>query len=169
MSGVWLWPLVTRPGRDCLCNAPPTPQRPDQYHHRPARRGVTEAGAGQPPSEAINLQSTETESPSLQPDCGANVQPIVSHTWISINLQIISSHDTWSPHRMWEKAGWVREARGRRTMHWLLPEQNSIPMTTSASAGRGRHSSESVTALSKSTKIIICTVIILQHNLYLCW
>ena len=108
-------------------------------------------------------------APPLHPDCGANVQAIVSHTWISINLQIISSHDTWSPHRMWEKAGWAQEALARRTMHCDLPEQNSIPMTTSASAGRGRHSSQSVTALSQSTKIIICTVIILQHILYLCW
>ena len=33
-------------------------------------------------------------APPLHPDCGANVQPIVSHTWICINLQIISSHDT---------------------------------------------------------------------------
>lgn len=73
-----VWCLaVTRPGRDCLCVAPLTPQRPDQYHHRPGRvlrrPGL---GAGQPPSEAINLQSTESLRPSppsrLRGQCPGN-------------------------------------------------------------------------------------------------
>ena len=75
-----VWCLaVTRPGRDCLSVAPLTPQRPDQYHHRPRRGGVLRRpglGAGQPPSEAINLQSTESLRPSppsrLRGQCPVN-------------------------------------------------------------------------------------------------
>ena len=93
-----VWCLaVTRPGRDCLYVAPLTPQRPDQYHHRSSRggcyrgRGWEQASLHQRLSTYNQLRAS---APPLHPDCGANVQAIVSHTWICINLQIISSHDT---------------------------------------------------------------------------
>ena len=65
-----VWCLaVTRPGRDCLCVAP---RPPDSSEARSIPSSVQPGrvlprpglGAGQPPSEAINLQSTESLRPS---------------------------------------------------------------------------------------------------------
>ena len=127
VSGVWPVPGWVR----IVSAAPDSSEArsiPSSAQPQPGRV-LRRPGAGQPPSEAINLQSTESlrPSPPLHQDCGANVQANVC-PYLDFNKSA-NYFITRSPHRMLEKAGWAELRGARRTMHRDLPEQNSIHIT----------------------------------------